>query len=113
MKRTLAVFAILAATPFAAQAHDTTPIEREMTRQYQLIKQHRRDGELTRVEYRRLLREQGYVGDLLRQARSDGNVTGREYRNIRNVQRNAQTHIHREASDWQYSRLRRWFARYR
>ena len=113
MKRSILALAILAATPFAAQAHDTTPIEREMSRQYDLIKQYRRNGDLTRVEYRRLMREQGYVDDLLRQARSDGHVNGREFRRICNVQEGARENIYREATDWQYSRFRRWLARYR
>lgn len=113
MKRPLIALTVLAATPFAAHAHDTTPIEREMARQYELIKMYRRNGDLTRVEYRRLLREQGYVDDLLRQARSDGHVNGREFRRICNVQDDARDHIQREANDWQYSRFRRWLARYR
>ena len=113
MKRITLALAVLAASPLAAKAHDTAPIEREMTRQYNLIKQYRRDGELTRVEYRRLLREQGYIDDLLRQARSDGHVNGREFRRICNVQERASENIYREATDWQYSRFRRWLARYR
>ena len=84
-----------------------------MGRQYDLIKLYRRNGDLTRVEYHRLMREQGYVSDLLRQARSDGHVSGREFRRICNVQEGASDNIHREANDWQYSRFRRWVARYR
>ncbi len=113
MKRTLIALTVLATTPFAAQAHDTTPIEREMASQYNQIKEYRRSGELTRIEYRRLLREQGHIDNLLRQARSDGQVTGREFRRICNVQDDARANILREASDWQYSRFRRWLARYR
>lgn len=113
MKPLILALAVVAATPFAANAHDTTPIEGEMARQYDLIKLYRRNGDLTGREYRRLMREQGYVSDLLRQARSDGHVNGREFRQICNVQDDASDHIHREANDWQYSRLRRWYARYR
>lgn len=113
MSRTFIAIAFLAATPFAAAAHDTTPIERELTRQHDLIKTYRRSGELTGSEYRRLLREQAYIGDLLRQARSNGSVNEREFRRICNAQNDARDHIYREASDWQYSRFRRWFARYR
>lgn len=113
MKRTVLALAVLAATPFAATAHDTTPIEREMSRQFNLIKQYRRNGDLTRVEYRRLMREQGYVGNLLRQARSDGHVDRHEFRRICNVQEAAIDNIRDEASDWQYSRFRRWLTRNR
>ncbi len=113
MKRTLLALAVLATTPFAAQAHDTTPIEREMASQYTLIKDYRRTGDLTRIEYRRLVREQNTIDNLLRQARSDGYVNGREFRHICNVQEAARENINREASDWQYSRFRRWLARYR
>jgi len=113
MKRTLFALTVLAVTPLAAQAHDTTPIEREMANQVRMIKEYRRSGELTRVEYRRLQREQGYVDNLLRQARSDGHVDRSEFRRICNAQDDARAHILREASDWQYSRFRRWLARYR
>lgn len=113
MKRTFIAFAILAATPIASQAHDTTPIEREMSSQYALIKDYRRNGDLTRIEYRRLMREQDRIDDLFRQARSDGHVNGREFRRICKAQDDARDNIYREASDWQYSRFRRWLARYR
>ncbi len=113
MKRPLFALAVLVATPFAAEAHDTTPIEREMSRQYDQIKQYRRNGDLTRIEYRRLMREQDTIDNMLRQARSDGHVNQREFNRICDIQEAARENIYREATDWQYSRFRRWASRYR
>jgi len=110
MKQPLFALAVLVATPFAAEAHDTTPIERELASQHTLIQDYRRTGELTRIEYRRLMREQRNIDNALRRARTDGHVTGREFRNICNVLEASRENIDREASDWQYSRFRRWLA---
>lgn len=110
MRRILLAGVVVALAPVTASAHDTTPIERKMERQVERIKMHRKSGDLTGAEYRKLLREQSFVSNSLRQARSDGNVTGKEYRKLVHAQHKARDNIYSEANDWQYSRLRRWWS---
>ncbi len=103
---------MLANAGSAALAHDTRPIDRVQARQAQAIAEGRRDGSITRREYRELVRQQAYIADLKRQAKADGRVTGREVRAIRAAQRDARTHIAHERSDRQVNIWRRWKTRY-
>ena len=96
----------------AAFAHDTRIVDRVQSRQAYVIEDGRRDGSITRREYRQLKNEQAYIADLERRARADGRVTHREFREIRNAQHQARLHIARERSDGQVNIWRRWKARH-
>lgn len=113
MKSIALALGVVVATTGTVLAHDTRPLEREMSRQIFEIKQAHKDGDLTFFEYRNLMRRQGYVSDLLRQAHADGVVTAREYYQVKRVQRKARKAFYEEANDNQVSRIRRWLARYR
>ena len=107
MKRTLLATGLLAASTGLAAAHDTTPIEREMRRQSQLIEDGRRSGDLTWLEVRQLNGEQSRITWMLTQARYDGNVTRREFDAICDAQEQAKSNIAYEVADEQTSRWRR------
>jgi hypothetical protein len=113
MKRLALALSVMAATTGTALAHDTRSLEREMARQVFDIKVARRDGDLTYFEYRGLLRKQSHVSNLLRQVHADGVVTAREYYKVKRAQRQARRAFFAEANDEQYSRVRRWLAKYR
>jgi hypothetical protein len=95
-----------------AVAHDTRRIDRIQDRQLLAIEEGRRDGSITRREYRELKAEQAYIADLERHARADGRLTSREVRAIRAAQRDARVHISRERTDGQVNLWRRWKSRH-
>lgn len=109
----IAVGAILAAgTATSTLAHDTSGIDWTQRRQHDLIEQGRRDGSITRREYRDLLSEQARIAEMERRAKADGRVTGREVHAIRDAQHSARTHIVEEGSDRQMNFWRRWKSRH-
>ena len=110
MKRTLLAAGLLAASTGLAAAHDTTPIEREMRNQAQLIEDGRRDGSLTWQELRQLNDEQSRIAWMLTQAQYDGSVTAREVGAICDAQEVAKSNIELEVADSDTSRWRRWYA---
>lgn len=109
--RTLLAAGILAASTGLAAAHDTTPIERELTRHAQLIEDGRRSGELTLSEVRQLQDEQSRIVWMLRAARYDGNVTKREFDAICDAQEAATRSISYEMADADTSRWRQRYGR--
>jgi hypothetical protein len=105
MKPRILAAGILVATTGLAAAHDTTPLEREMSRQAKLIEDGRRMGDLTFLELRRLQEEQVHIGWMLDDARSDGSVTAPEYRSVERALQGARRNIRAEASN---DHLARW-----
>jgi hypothetical protein len=110
MNRTLLAATFLAASTGLAAAHDTTPIERELSRQARLIEDGRRSGELTIPEVRMLESQQSRIVWMLRAARYDGNVTKREFNAICDEQEAAGRSIVAESTDADVSRWRRYRA---
>ena len=107
MKRFALAAGLLAASTGLAAAHDTTPIERELRRQSQLIEDGRRDGSLTWQEVRQLNDEQSRIAWMLTQARTDGTVTRREFTAICDAQDVAKDSIAFEVADSDTSPWRR------
>ncbi|MGE0701570.1 MAG: hypothetical protein AB7O57_20915 [Hyphomicrobiaceae bacterium] len=105
---------LLVAVSFAAgaSAHDSGGLSRTQARQLDAIEQGRRDGSITRREYRDLVSEQARIADMERRARANGHVSGREVRTIREAQRDAAVHISEDSTNGRTNLWRRWKARH-
>jgi hypothetical protein len=101
--------AALLATTGIANARDYSrydEIDQRQANQQQRIEQGRRDGSLTREEYRRLMAEQERIADMERRAKGDGRVDRHEAARIRQAQDEASRHIYQERHDSETSNQR-------
>jgi len=76
-------------------------------KQSQNIERGRRDGSLTRYEYRRLKVEQGHIAAMERRAKADGHLSIYERARIAKAQREARRHIANQRHDSQTTWWRR------
>jgi hypothetical protein len=106
MKRTmLALGLVLASTTYAGAWGWSDSIDAREANQARRIEQGRRDGSLTRSEYRWLEREQQQIRGMERRARADGYISPQERYDIRRAQDAASRHIYHERHDAE----RRWW----
>jgi hypothetical protein len=109
MNRTALIALALVATSTAASAHDYRGdrIDDRQAEQAWRIQRARQNGELTWLERQKLRYEQAYIRGLERQARRDGYVSRDEYRAITQAQNQAGRDIYRESHDRQIAWWRR------
>ncbi len=89
-------------------ATETPGIDRNQAEQRALIEQGRRNGQLTRGEYYRLMEEQDRIAEMERRAKADGFADPHERRRIREAQEVAGRHIYQETHNNETRRNRWW-----
>jgi len=89
----------------AAEARErgsrTPNINRREANQKHRIQQGVRSGELTRLETRRLVKEQAQIRRMERRFRADGEITARERARLQHELNQASRHIYRQKHDGQ------------
>jgi protein required for attachment to host cells len=92
-------------------ATDTPRIDATRAEQRKRIEEGRRNGQITRSEYNRLMAEQDRIATMERRAKADGIATPSERREIRHAQEEAARHIYQESHNGE-TRWNRWYRRW-